>query len=282
MTPVCKRPLLHTVLTRSLVALFCVCVLLSAQSGVMLKTTLDRMYYMHCKDIVTHMERVIDADDLQECIITRELSDKYKALQIEMNHLVDEFETIYIYVSIPSFTESILYNVIASTNHEERARGLADMPLFYAEDEGYSEADVLPYREAWKHPTEYFQFISKPIGYESSFTVSKALTASDGTVVAICSADISLSMVNSNLRHYITENSALAIVILTLCTALIIFWVYRGIALPLKKMGDVASDLAVGKTPDEHKLYQIKQIKSQSEIGLLADALVKRVEREKQ
>lgn len=106
-------------------------------------------------DILNYITNQTDLDDLYECVIKGERSEKYEKLQQLLNGMVDDFELFYLYSVF--IRDKLMVNICSATSNEERAKGETDMPLLDTSD-AYPEEELKKFSDAIaKDDISYFE-----------------------------------------------------------------------------------------------------------------------------
>lgn len=271
-----KKTLRSSMLVYGISFLAILCVLMAAQSGGMLKASLDQRNYDHLKDIVNYVEHTTDADDLRECIETLTPSEKYNELQQRLNTMVDDFEVRFIYIVIPSPESGKLISVCSSTSNAERAAGEEDYPIMFADEGFYSADQITPYAEAWNRIGEFSSYTSKSDFFGPCYTVCKPLCASNGEVVALICADMDLGTMHRSVNAYVASSVGLVVLITVFFGVIVALWIQKFVTDPLRKLEKSARGFAEkshGKRDLDALSFDAPEIHTENEIQSLSDAI---------
>lgn len=259
-----------------------VCLFMSIQAVMVYKGSLYREYDAHMKDVLLYLEGTMDLEDFRQCMETGVPSEKYNELQQRINDMVDDFELLYLYVGIPTRTDTgkgIMINGISSTSDAERAAGdTEDIAIGYYDEDFYTEEQLAPYFEAWNKPGRFSGFSNKEGYFESTYIVCKPLLTPEGEVFALLCADISLDEMHRTVNTYIFGSVAL---ILLICIAFSVStgtWLSRSVSKPLASLEKSARGFA-DKSRNAKDISQLSydppDIHTENEIELLSDAITK-------
>ena len=113
-----KRPIQRSIILGSALFITFMCFILSLQSYLSFSKSLYQRYDDRLDNIVNYVHSQIDADDLYNCVQTKEHSEKYDRLQQTLNGMVDEFELFYLYIVFTR--DTLMINVISATSQAER------------------------------------------------------------------------------------------------------------------------------------------------------------------
>lgn len=270
-----KRPINHSMMFFGVFLTFTLIIAMSTQSSGMLKAALDRRYDSHLKDIITYVDHTVDKDDLRECMRTGVPSEKYNALQQQLNTMVDDFEVLYIYITVPQ-PDGIMVNVCSSTSNAERAAGEEDFPLGYIDESFYTAENIKPYVAAMQKPGEFSAFKEINETFGNTYTVCRPLTASDGEAFALLCADISLRELHHDINIFIWQSIALIMLICLLFAHFSGRWMQRNIVHPLRLLEQRTREFAEnsrGKRDLKELTFNTPDIHTQNEIESLSDAI---------
>lgn len=272
-----KKTLRSSMLVYGISFLAILCVLMAAQSGGMLKASLDQRNYDHLKDIVNYVEHTTDADDLRECIETLTPSEKYNELQQRLNTMVDDFEVRFIYIVIPSPEDGTLLSVCSSTSDAERAmNGDWDYPLMYADEDIYTPEQLTPYVEAWNKPGEFSAYSSNSDFYGPCYTVCKPLFDSRGEKIALVCVDMDLKTMHRSVNAYVASSVGLVVLITVFFGVIVALWIQKFVTDPLRKLEKSARGFAEkshGKRDLDALSFDAPEIHTENEIQSLSDAI---------
>ena len=137
-----KRPIHKSLVLGSAVFIAFLCFILSIQAYLTYSKTLYKRYDDKLDDILKYITTQVDLDDLYECVITGQKSEKYNHMQSLLNGMVDEFELFYLYSVFVRGHQMV--NICSATSAEERAKGEVDMPLLETSD-AYPEAELMKF-----------------------------------------------------------------------------------------------------------------------------------------
>lgn len=275
-----RRSIGHGMKNVGIIFTVVMCVLLSTEMILMIKGSMYSGFDRHMKEVLTHIERTTDLDDLQECIRTGVASEKYNALQQKINNMVDEFELLYIYIGIPARTDDgtgILISVVSSTSDAERAAGdTEEYPIGYYDESFYTEEQIASYFQAMERPDGFSSFTEKSGQFESSYIVVKPLLDASGKPFALLCADMSLALMHRNVRTYTFSSTALILLICIAFSVCVGTWLGRNVSAPLSKLEKSARGFAIRshrQTDLSELAYEPPAIHTDNEIESLSDAI---------
>lgn len=273
----CKKPIKRTLLIYGGLFLAVLCVLMSVQSGGMLRTALMQRYTSHMTDVLTYVEHSTDVDDIQTCIKTGEPSEKLAALQQQFNTMVDDFELLFIYALIPvdDGTGTVI-NICSSTSAEERAAGEEDLVFLNAYSDFYTAEELVPYLEAMKKPNEISEILVDSQVYGHTQTICKPLVASDGEVIGLLCVDLGHTELHRSIRAYVWSSIGLIVLITAIFSLIAAFWLSKNVTAPLHTLEAQARAFAEnsrGKRDLSELTFNTPDIRTENEIQSLSDAI---------
>lgn len=266
-----KNPIHKSLIVGSAVFVAFLCLILSIQSYLTYSKSLYKRYDDKLDNILNYITNQIDMDDLYQCTLTGQKSEKYEKVQTLLNGMVDDFELFYLY-SLFVRNDS-MYNICSATSKEERARGEEDMKLLETTD-AYQPSEIQKFARAIREEkTSYFEEDSD---YGAAYTACKPYVNSVGVHFGVICADISIAELHKTVNHYVVYN-----VLLTLCLGLLfglilIIWLRHNVTGPIlaleKSTRHFAEKSREKKTPDD-LIFEAPDIHTNNEVESLANAI---------
>lgn len=266
-----KRPIQQSIILGSALFITFMCFFLSLQSYLSFSKSLFQRYDDRLDNILNYVHSQIDADDLYNCVQTKETSEKYKQLQQTLNGMVDEFELFYLYIVFTR--DTLMINVISATSQAERDRGETDMPLL-------DSSEAYPYEEIQKYNKVMEQsdimFFEEDSEWGAAYTGCKPLANSSGKNYALICADISIVSLHNTVNSYVFYNVMLTIILGSLFGLILIIWLRRNITGPILALEKSARKFAEKsrnhKNPTE-LVFDTPNIHTGNEVESLAKAI---------
>ena len=264
------RPIRRSMLRASLLFALILCILLGALSFFVFSRNHYRQYEQHLSEVITHVERHTDADDLRACIESGQTSEKYDALQLFLNGAVDDLGLAYLYIVIPE--EDLMVNAISATSAAEFAAGEDNMALLETSD-AYSRAELARFRSFWN--SEDIGFFEESSGWGTFYTAVKPLRDSKGETVALICADEDITEVRWGLWSTVLFTVGLVIAAFAVFLLLMRFWLREHVTGPLLALERSTEDFAV-KSREAQELdqmqYPLPEIRTGNELQSLAES----------
>ena len=239
----------HIILVCMLIIVF-LCVVLSAISFYIFKTSLMDMYTSRLEDVVNITLDRIDAEDLDKCIETGQKSEKFEemTLFLEQERKWDDLDYIVLTKPVMVDGKYDLMQVVSGLSEGEKAcydlnpdiplPNLGDMlGAFFAPSDLerlYGEMDTL------KEPV--YKVEKSDFGDE--YGAEAIVRTADGKAVCILSTGVSLAEVGRILKEYVMVIALFALILAIVFAAIMVFWLQRRVIVPLQKIEKSASDFA--------------------------------------
>ena len=282
-----KNPLSRSIIIGCLLFTFFICILMGIISFVQFRKKMMKQFEDHLKYIVTLTAERIDVDDLDECIQTRQESEKFKILIEYMDQVIRTYDldSIVIIKPVKDGDNYDVMQVMSGLLPEEREgqslRGVK-VPVL-----GDSLKDFLPpgfpeavYAELQDCHDIHFSISKSDLG--RGYNAVKGIYKEDGTPVALLTAALSLEFIDKTMKQYIIMVSAIAVALSVIVTICMTLWLKRRVTDPLgliERSAQKLTDLAVSshgkKEVDTDKfLFERPNVRTDDELGALTDSLV--------
>ena len=267
-----KRPIHRSLFLGSAVFIAFMCFLLSIQAYLTYSKSMFERYDDKLDDILNYVTKQTDLDDLYECIIKGEKSEKYDKFQELLNGMVDEFELFYLYSVF--VRDKLMVNICSATSAEERAKGETDMPLLETSD-AYPEEELQKFSAAIaKDEISYFEENSE-WGY--AYTACKPLVNSTGVHFGLLCADLSINELHKTVHDYVLYNVILSLALGLLFGLILIIWLRHNVTGPilaLEKSARRFAEKSRGKKKDPKNLiFEVPEINTHNEVESLSIAI---------
>ncbi|MBR4670583.1 MAG: diguanylate cyclase [Butyrivibrio sp.] len=239
----------HIILVCMLIIVF-LCVVLSAISFYIFRTSLMDMYTSRLEVVVNITLDRIDAEDLDKCIETGQKSEKFEemTLFLEQERKWDDLDYIVLTKPVMVDGKYDLMQVVSGLSEGEKAGydlnpdiplpNLGDMlGAFFAPSDLerlYGEMDTL------KEPV--YKVEQSDFGDE--YGAEAIVRTADGKAVCMLSTGVSLAEVDRVLKEYVMVIALFALILAIVFAAIMVFWLQRRVIVPLQKIEKSASDFA--------------------------------------
>lgn len=270
-----RRPIRRSLFIGSVAFIAFMCLLFSAQAYYTYTKTLYSRYDEKLNNILNHIIRQVDQDDLYQCVIMGEKSQQYDLFQQKLNTLVDEFNLFYLYSAFVRGKQ--LVNICSATSEAERAQGAVDMPLLETTD-AYPEEELKKYAKATaKDEISYFEETSD---WGAAYTACKPLVNSTGVHYGILCADISIDALHKSVHRSVLNSIISTLGAGLLFVAILIFWLHRNVTGPIlaleKSVRKFAED-SNSKAPED-LAFDAPDINTHNEVESLSTSILKMTE----
>ena len=266
-----KRPIHRSLVLGCAVFIAFLCFLLSIHSYLTYSKSLYKRYDDKLDNVLNYVINQTDMDDLYQCVLTGEKSEKYNKLQQLLNSMVDDFELFYLYSLF--VRDMKMFNICSATNAEERARGEEDMALLETTD-AYEQQEIVKYISATaKDEISYFEETSD---YGPAYTACKPFVNSTGVHFGTICADISIDELHQSVNSYIIFNIVLALGLGILFALILLVWLRHNVTGPilaLEKSARHFAEKSRGKKDPESLIFDTPEIHTKNEVESLSNAI---------
>ena len=266
-----KRPIHRSLILGSAVFVAFLCFILSVQSYLTYSKSLYKRYDDKLDNILNYITNQIDMDDLYQCTLTGQKSEKYEKVQTLLNGMVDDFELFYLY-SLFVRNDS-MYNICSATSNEERARGEEDMKLLEPTD-AYQPSEIQKFAKAIKE--DKTSFFEEDSDYGAAYTACKPYVNSLGVHFGVICADISIVELHNTVNSYVFYNVILALCLGVLFVLILIVWLRHNVTGPILALEKSASNFAErsrGKKSPDELIFDAPEIHTHNEVESLSKAI---------
>jgi diguanylate cyclase (GGDEF)-like protein len=248
------------------------CFLFSAQAYYTYSKTLYSRYDEKLGSLLNHITKHIDLDDLYQCVITGEKSEKYHQVQETLNNLVDEFNLFYLYSAF--VRDKLMVNICSATSEAERARGEQDMELLETSDT-YPEEELNKFSAAIAE--DKITFFEETSEWGAAYTGCKPLISSTGVHYGLLCADISIEALHNTLHKSVLYSILLTLGTGILFASILIFWLRRNVTGPIialeKSVIKFAEKSRDKKKDPKNLIFDAPEINTQNEVESLSSAI---------
>ena len=234
-----KKPIHRSLVLGSAVFIAFLCLLLSIQSYLTYSKSLYKRYDDKLDNILNYVTNQTDLDDIFQCVITGERSEKYEKFQQLLNSMVDDFGLFYLYSVF--VRDKLMINICSATSAQERARGEEDMPLLDSSD-AYPLEELQKFSQAIaEDEITYFEETSE---WGAAYTACKPLVTSTGVHYGIICADIAIDDLHLTVSHYILYNALLTLSLGILFGIILLSWLRHNVTGPILALEKSARNFA--------------------------------------
>lgn len=273
-----KNPLKKSVIRICVITFAVLCVALMLLNYFSYRSMLYTQYENHMRNVLTNTACVIDADDLAECIRTGEESEKYHALQKELDMRKDNTDLHYLYIIIPLNTEPVdnVQNVIEAMSREEYEKNPEGVvKLNSLTGDSYSPDAAKKYLEAYESgELSYFRNRTE---WGDDYTALLPLYDSKGNKVAALCVDIEMGEIEELLLVHSLITIGVTALAGLLISILFLIWTRKSVVEPVEKLGKTLNEYtARGLNLDdpESLIIDMPDIHTGNEVEHLAEDIV--------
>ena len=255
------------------------CIILSIVPFMRYKSMLYSRYENQITGILQYVAGDIDVDDLAECMRTGEESEKFLALQEELDHLRDRVDIHFIYVIVPLNTEPTdnIKNVIAGVSQYEY-ENMADqlVQLNQLTGDSYSPETAKKYLDAYN--SGQLSFFEESSQWGDDYTGLLPLFDSQGNRVAALCVDVDVAQIHSTLRQNTISVVAVILLLGVIFEVLLYFWTAKNVTRPIEQLEESVTSFADScrdQTDPAALQLRVPEIHTDNEIGSLSAAVIK-------
>ena len=274
-----KKPLSRSISIGCISLILSLCIGLSIVNCHTLYRALFERYNTYLTDILKYIDYKIDKDDLYECMLTNQKSEKYEELQELLNNILDTGGIHYLYIITPLEAEEThtCLTVMTGMTKEE-------IEFYYDEQnflgdvfDDFPTITVQHFMDAMNKPGEIsFDKDDESTIWGFDYTGMLPLTTSDGKTFTVLAADISIYNIYKTLSHHTLINIILIITIGFLGSLIFILWSRKNITKPIECLEQSVVNFARtshDQTEPDQLIYQQPLIHTSNEVESLSDAI---------
>lgn len=236
-------------------------------------------YKMYIESILTAVNLMVDAEDMENCILTQEKSEKYRKLQEQINEIKSETMVSYIYLIKPLSEENmkdIIYVASAFTKEEEEfeADELVELgdPV---QENAFPDKMLQIFHESMFEKPE-ISYLSNKGEFGYMLTGSMPVLSSDGSTICLICIDFSMEDIYTTMYDYI-----LCVLAGTMATAAVFLFLFirkinKSIVRPIKSLARASADFVEqshkAERPEE-LTFQKVQVDTRDELEYLSDSI---------
>lgn len=267
-----KHPIQRVAIAGSIVFVVLLCVVLSTVSFRILAVTMTERYEDKFNEILEYASGIIDADDLESCINSKEPSEKYIDLQEHYDLMLEDFELDHLYCVIVSNTT--VWNVVSAQSREERDKGLSRLGI-REPYRFFPQKELQRYLEFYRSDeVSYFDELT----FDGLFyTAAKPIKNSEGETIAMLCIDVSVTELSDLIMHYVIPVNVMMVIICSVFALLLILWLRSQITKPIGKL-----EYSVGRFAGKSHMMkggglklELPELHTENEVQSLASAIEK-------
>ena len=274
-----KKPLKKSFLAGIAILIVSLCVSICALQYISISHTFYQSYQDYIGNVLRYAAAKIDTDDLAECIRTGVESEKYRALQKDLDEIKENISLHFLYVVVPLNTEKTdnIQNVIAAaTAYEYEYESGELVRLNTLTGDSYSPAAAKKYLDAYQ--SGELSFFEETSAWGRDLTGLLPLFDSGGKPVAALCMDIEIPLIREKIVEHLLNTAVIILSIGLLFASVFIVWADKSILKPVRILEEKAADvLRKGLDPDQSDaiVLDVPEVNTPNELGALARSVEK-------
>lgn len=228
----------------------------------------------------------IDADDMQNCIESNQMTEKYNETQVALNGIKENAGVQYIYLVYFDDHSDLRYVMNAYTEYELREESDTISHLNDKAGElDFDESLTVDFQNMFNHPEQMntIEYVKNRTDVDEAYggdeyvmTGYRAIKNKEGDSVAILAVDIPIDEIHNTLRSYLRTVAIGTMVVLLIFIAIVLFVINRGIVKPITQMAFTTNEFVkqshIVKNPSEFEVKEVI-VKTKDEIQDLAESI---------
>lgn len=240
----CLKPIRKSIVIRLVLFLLLMCIIVGSMTFRGCRQTIMNDYAVQLKGAIDLVTLRMDADDLQNCVITQTKSEKYEELRTLLDNMVDSLGLVYIYIMIPQNTEgpdSQMY-IMESHSEAEYAEGkYRDMFCKFSGDEYPAEASQNFMNAYLSDSISYYDSRSS---WGRQYNATMPLFNSSGERFAIICAEINYDVIMNDVIKHTIMSVLFYFVVGLIAIYLLYLWIKSNITDPIRLLEQRAMEFA--------------------------------------
>ena len=241
--------------------------LITAAIATQYRNRMERFYSDMAFNMATFASKVIDGDKAREYARTGVKDEYYEQIRTLLLRAKYSMGLTYFYVVIPDEKQIYVWDA-----GEPGEKDFCDL---CTEEDYFTERAKVIMRGAFAKDAPHTIVVTrtKEYGYIASAYV--AILDKSGVPAALASVDISMDMVDGQIRRMILLSLVLSLVVMTLCIAGYYFYLRRMVIRPLDRLAGAARNFTSEREHGKGLVMDKVRITSKDEIGDLYAAMSK-------
>ena len=259
------------------------------------RQSVEVSYNNYLKTMISVINAKIDVTSLKNVIETQDIDESYEALQIELNAVKENSDAQYIYIiyyTDGAENDTIAYAIMGYTRAEIEEELAQDDSLYYimdslgyiAGENDFAEDFRTSLKEAVSRGDTEVYFIDNKTEVVNTLIDSveyvktgyMPVRDSNGELVAVLCADISMTNIYNDQRTYLITVAIGTIAVVAIFLVVFLTIINKQIILPIKMIADSADDFVQQshsvQKPEEF-VYRATSVKTKDEIELLSGSI---------
>ena len=272
-----KRPLGKSLTVGCVTFILLLCVVLDIVIHITYKNALYQRYQSYISDILNYVDRHIDDDDLSECILTLNRSEKFDELELFMDGIKEDFSIHYLYIIKPLAvrdTQNVM-SVISAENHYDRYIDTeGNLYLGWISDDEFDTDTVVKFFKIME--SKEIAFFEEKTEWSTDYTGALTLFDSYKKPYAILAVDVDITDIAKLVRIHTIEFTSIIVLLGALFTFIFLLWAQKNISVPIRLLEKSVVAFAKnshGKRSIDALNYSAPDIKTHNEVESLATAV---------
>ena len=275
-----SRPLKKRVLTLCALIIITLGLIAAVLGCVMYFRGMIGKYQEYLTGMIHYCLGEIDGDDLENCIKTKEKSDRFLQEKDMLDRVKKSHKAEYLYIVKPvnaDETDNMIDVMAGETEYDKTTYADSEVQLGALTGNAYTAKVAAKYLAGMKNQPQEVSFFFNKTGFGYDYTGLAPIYNSSGDPVAVLAADISIEDIKNVLTGYILLMFFIMLVLSFLFLKAMYGWLNINIVNPIDRMQKSALDFVEsthGKhDPDEIVLTDPK-VNTKNELEVLADSMM--------
>ena len=241
-----KNPLSNTMTLFCCVfaAVFSIC--MGAMSFFVYEQDMMNRYHAYTTDVLNYVARIIDGDDLQQCMQTGKKSAKYLELQKITNDLKEthKLEFLYIIQPLSENPPDNMMDVLAAytqAGKDAGTDGLTDLGNYTGD---FYPPDVARNYLARMDKNPEVTFFPNDTDFGNIYTAIRPIFNSKGEPIAVLCADVLIDEIEAGKANFIRMSLAVALVAGIILVSVMSYFLRKRVADPIMRLTNSATSFA--------------------------------------
>lgn len=277
-----KNPLSRNIFAGSVIFLVVICTVIVSISYTFFNRTMMNYYKSHLTDIINLTLSNIDIEDLEQCIKTKEKSEKFEELTVFLDKVRQNYtlESIIIVHPVKNGDTYDAMQVLSGLYADER-QGVAkkdfpapmfgDMMGHFFSQEFLSQiySDMMNRRDV--------KFSTSNSDFGRTYDVTLSIRNKNGEGFALLSSSITLQQIDSTMHNYLITTILTAVALGTIFLVSILLWMQKRVIRPLQTIEQSATEFAEktkGKNSEVEFVLELPELHTGDELESLSNTLV--------
>ena len=274
-----KKPLHRSITIGCISFILFLCIVLGVVNYITFYRALLARYNTYLTDLLNLIDYKIDKDDLYNCMLTNQKSEKYEEIQQLMNDILDSGSVHYLYIITPLEAEKThtCLTLMTGMTKEEIEFHYDEQNFLGDVFDDFTVQTVKNFEAAMKKPGKIiFDIDSESTIWGMDYTGMLPLTTSNGKTFSVLAADVSVHDIYKILWIHTIENIIIISFIGILFSILFIIWSKYNITSPIEQLEHSVVDFARtshNQTDPYQLIFNQPPIHTENEVEALSDAI---------